>query len=189
MKINKFKKQYNYLLVLLLFALIIIWSYTEPNIDQPKIKIDLPDFSFENVIVSKIEDGIITVELDAKYAEIDKKTKTTKFKNCFGTFYKNSEPALTFFAPTSELDMNNSNMELYDATADIKTENNILNLKSDHLSWQADSQTFVGQSYTQIKYDNITLDGEYFHVNIPIRKIILSHNCHAEIEKQTWKKD
>jgi LPS export ABC transporter protein LptC len=187
MKIVNIKSRYLYIIVIVAFISLVIFSLREPEFYFPKKKGPQPDFAFENVMISQIENGHIMMEINAKYAEINKMNNEALLKKLDGTFFQKDNPTLTLSAPVATLNIDSSDMELSNATANFLLENKNIQLKASTLLWKSKPQLFIGKENIQIKTGYMKISGEYFKVNIPVRKMILAENCKAIIDHKKWK--
>jgi hypothetical protein len=172
-----------YLIVMAFFGLTIFTVIYRPKLSMPPTKeAGLPDFSFEDVIVSHIYDGDLVWEVESDSAAIYKENNVVNMYDAQGDIYENDKPAVRFQAPVARIFMHESDMELSDATAEFYLETKKVTLFSKVLNWYAEVKQFVGREYVKVETEDIELVGEAFHVDIPVQRMKVAQNAKASIE-------
>lgn len=137
--------------IVIIMCMVAVFSVISPSLDPEKPKEKMPDFSFEDVTISQIDEGKLTWEIHAQYATLDKKDQ-------------------------------NQLVTLHQADGLFMVQERPIRFNSDELDWVSETQQFMGKGHVIIKSPPITLSGDYFSLQIPIRKIRLEHNSRASIE-------
>lgn len=172
-----------YMIVMAFFGLTLFTVVYQPKLSSPpKKQTGLPDFSFEDVIVSHIYDGDLIWEVESNSAAIFKEDNVVHMFEAKGDIYENAKPAVHFNAPVAKIFMHESDMELSDANAEFYLETKKVNLFSKVLNWYAEVKQFVGREYVKVKTDDIVLVGQSFHVDIPVKRMKVSGKAKASIE-------
>lgn len=171
------------MIVISFFALTLFSVIYQPKLSSPPLKEEgLPDFSFEDVIVSHIYDGDLVWELESDSADIRKEDNVVHMYDAKGEIYEGEKPAVNFEAPLAKIYMHESDMEMQDAHAEFFLETKRVTLFSNVLNWYAEVKQFVGRDYVKVKTDGIELVGEAFHVDIPVKRMKVAQNAKASIE-------
>lgn len=172
-----------YLIVMAFFGLTLFTVIYQPKLSTPPVKEEgLPDFSFEDVIVSHIYDGDLIWELESDSAAIHKKDNVVRMYDAKGDIFEGAKPAVHFRSPLAKIYMHESDMELMDADAEFFLETKKVVLFSKVLNWYAEVKQFVGREYVKVKTNDIVLVGEAFHVDIPVKRMRVAQNAKASIK-------
>jgi len=157
-------------------------SLIEPNLDLgTRVQTDRPDFTFEKIVITQTVLGERVWELESEYAEIDTDTKQTKLRIVRGRFYKDDQVIVTVEAPSALLNMEMSDMVLDHAFAKMMIQDEVVSLNATVLTWKSNAQQFEGSGLVKINTGAVQLSGDYFKVDIPGQKLILSENSKAII--------
>jgi len=154
--------------------------FSAPEItDLPEKKRGLPDFRFEDIVISEFDSGNSVWEINARQAHLYRDSDNSFLKGVAGTVYDDDKEIIAFEAPKAELNLNKSILRLIDVVASIKFDTLETNIKADELIWDGEKQSFEGRGQVQIESELGLMKGDYFLVSIPIRKIRLESNSEA----------
>lgn len=171
-------------LILVAFSLLLLFvTVYEPRLNIPKIPTKkLPDFSFEEVRISHIDDGVIKWQLDSKLASIDKIDAKVDMVSAEGQIYDDEKLVVSFKAPEVVMGMDASDMTLKKAKTQFYLENRVIYLNSEVLQWYSSMKQFVGTKGVEVVSDGIRLTGHSFRVDVPIQKMTIESDAEADLE-------
>ncbi|MBT5955034.1 LPS export ABC transporter periplasmic protein LptC [bacterium] len=162
------------------FVAFVYMFFSAPEItDLPEKKRGLPDFRFEDIVISEFDSGNSVWEINARQAHLYRDSDNSFLKGVAGTVYDDDKEIIAFEAPKAELNLNKSILRLIDVVASIKFDTLETNIKADELIWDGEKQSFEGRGQVQIESELGLMKGDYFLVSIPIRKIRLESNSEA----------
>lgn len=166
----------------LLLGLVYYVSIFEPNIDLPEVVTDdRPDFSFDDVVITHIEDGNLVWEIQSNYAEIDKKDKTIQLKRVAGIVFQDDKKQVSFNAPSALLGMDQSDMILEEPKAVVSLPNQDVNVRTQVLLWKAAEKMFYGSGGVEIFSDYMRVTGRRLTVDVVRQNIKITEQGFAEI--------
>ena len=169
---------------IIVFSLIILASLTDPVLKLPAKKINkVADFEFENVKITFLENGVSNWQLKAKQASIFKNSNLTHLNDVNGIVFHDEKAIVYFESPTANFKLDSSDMKLTQATATINNKTRRIIVFADALSWISDQKTFIGHKNTSIKTRGLHLFGDYFKVDVPFQKLIISDQGKAIINQ------
>lgn len=181
--LNFFKKYWGYLLSgIIVVSYLLFVNYYKPKIDLGSYNSDhLPDFSFEEVLISQLVDGEMKWQLQADYAEIVKGNDQAKLSNSTGVIYSDGEDIIQFRSKEAEVELHSSSMRLNQAHADFKISDDVVALSADNILWNPDEKQFIGTNNIVLRSDLATVYGDYFYVNVPFKILKVSKNSRAKV--------
>jgi len=163
---------------------LVFFSLIEPNIPHPPAKGDSrPDWAFENVRFSLLENGEKVWEIESEVAEIYKKDHVATLQIMKGHIFDGDKAIVDFSAPVARIDIVNFNMEMTDASAEYHLSERTVFLETSNLKWDSAKQEFLALGNVAIVSEGLHLSGESFRVNIRTRKMTLEENSKAVIEE------
>ena len=139
--------------IVIIMITIAVFSVISPKLGPPDPQVKNPDFLFEDVTISQIDDGKLTWEIHAQRAELDTPGPTQL-------------------------------VTLHQASGQFIVHDKSISFNSDELNWASATQQFTGKGHVTIKSPPITLTGDEFSLQVPVRKIRLARNSRALIEGQ-----
>lgn len=179
-------KKIQYALVILVLIGVVIFSLREPEFKRLKKDKSAPSFVFEGVKITQIINEAPSLEINARYAEINRDHTETFLKDMDGCFYQNEQPLIYFQAKTSNLAIDSADMILNNASANFTVSSNQVTLEADTLYWVNNPQYFRGEGRIKLASGPITLFGDHFFVDVPIRHMSVSGNSYATIRPQAF---
>lgn len=170
--------------VFLGFCAIVMFTFLEPDLSNfSVIPVDRPDFVFESVTFSHIQDGNLTWSFSAQSAAIDKVAKIAQIKNVNGEFFQAERSILKVKSPSGRLNMETSKMLLETAELYYTVKENPVTLNATELRWDPDTRRFEGRGDVAVLSGHVKLTGEYFLVDVANQKLIMSENSRASIQE------
>lgn len=167
----------------LTFITIILFSLTDPEIKQvPHKAKKVADFEFTNVKITYLEDGVSNWELKAKNASIYKNKNITHLTSVDGMVFHQEKTVVLFSSPTANFDLFSSKIILKEALATINNKTRKIQVLANTLSWLPLEKSLIGQEKTAIKTRGLSLFGDYFKVDVPFKKLIISDHGKAIIK-------
>jgi len=167
--------------VVLVFLGMIYLALIEPQLPAFISKSDnRPEFVFEEVVLSFLNEGTLDWELKSKTAVIEDST-TTRLYDIDGQFFSKEQVVVTLKSPIGVLDMTNSDMTLEDARVVFLGHGNPVSLTADMLVFDSDQAIFEGTGRVVIQSGGVQLQGHYFKVDIVNRELTVSANSSARI--------
>ena len=164
------------------FSAIVFFSLIEPNLPLPVVAdSDRPDFLFEGIRLSQLEEGKLVWEMTADVATVRKSDHVAHLSRVDGTFYTNGRPVFNVKGPSCVLDLKSSDLSLFRSNAVFFQTKKPVLLTATILRWISDEQRFFGTDGVTIKSPGFMIRGDYFYVDIPTEHLEISENSHAEI--------
>ena len=171
-----------YSILFVLVALVFYVSNYEPNINLPEVVTeDRPDFSFEDVIVSQIDNGELIWEIHSNYAEINKSDKKVRLRKVQGKIFDNDKRIVTFNSPTAELGTDDSGMVLNNPKAIVYLPTQQLNIRTKNLVFNSTSRVFEGVGGVEVTTTYMRITGKRLMVDTQTKKIRIIEDAFAEI--------
>jgi len=165
-----------------LFVGITFFSLIEPNIPRAISKDpNAPDYVFEGVSITHLNEGVVTWELDADTAKISKKTGEATLVNVEGRFIEADSVVAIMRGPTATLNMQTADMNMNDAEVNYVAEAQAVTLNATELIWNSMGETLEGSGLVKVDAGNFILKGDYFKVNVPQKRLVVSANSEATI--------
>jgi LPS export ABC transporter protein LptC len=180
--IRKHQKAVNNIAIVLAFVIITVLALKDPKIQEHKKKKNLPDFAFENVIITQLYDGKAVWELCSQTAQIDKKKDKAFLQNVELDLYKENKTVVHMTSEAANLSIADTDMEFSQASANFALDDREVKLKAKKLLWQAESQKFIGKEKVNIQSGAINLSGTHFFADIPVKTMVVSGKGQAIIE-------
>lgn len=176
------KQFFIFISIVLLFVGIIFFSLIEPNLPRP-IKSDpnAPDYVFEGVSITHLDEGVVTWELDADTAEISKKTGEATLVSVEGRFIEKNSVVAIMRGPSAILNMQTADMHMNNAEVNYVAEAQPVTLNASELIWNSMDEILEGSGLIKVDAGNFILKGDYFRVSVPDRKLVVSANSEATI--------
>lgn len=171
--------------ILALFVGVTFISLIEPNLPRA-IPHDpnAPDYVFEGVNITHLDEGVVTWELDADAAEISKKTGEATLVQVEGRFIEAESVVAIMRGPIATLNMQTADMHMNDAVVNYVAEAQPVTLNASELIWNAMGETLEGSGLIKIDAGNFILTGDYFNVSVPQKKLVVSANSEATIYQE-----
>jgi LPS export ABC transporter protein LptC len=169
--------------VMLVFIGMVYLALIEPQLPAPIRKpLNQPDFMFENVRLSLLDQGEVAWELDSLKSVVlnDELTDLYEVK---GRFYKNEHPIVELKSPSGQLNMKKSDMVLKNAEVVFKGQGQPVTLNSDILNWKSQKSQLEGHGNVRIYTQGLLLKGNYFLVDMQKQVLIVSANSSARISR------
>ncbi|MDA1352873.1 MAG: hypothetical protein O3A01_00190 [bacterium] len=165
-----------YALILSGFTALLLFVVHPPNIVDLKITpFNKPDYSFQNVTISLIEDGNPTWEIDAQYAAIDKKKALTTLQTVTGNIFSNdSKKVFHFTSPVSTYHLNKQEMKINLPETIIYAAQDPIYLSCDTITWSPQKNTLEGVGNIITRYKNTVMKSRKFSAELPIKNIAFS---------------
>jgi LPS export ABC transporter protein LptC len=162
------------------FIAFVYLFFSSPEVtDLPGKKGGLPDFRFEDIIISEFDSGKAVWEINATHAHLYRDSETSFLRGVEGTVYSDEKELVVFKAPSAELNLNKSILKLLNVVASINFDTLTTIIRADELVWDGAKQSFEGSGQVQIESELGVMKGDYFLVSIPFRKIRIESNSKA----------
>ena len=143
-----------------------------------------PDFSFEHVQLTQVNDGVTEWELDAESAIIDKEKRVARLNTVQGIIFGQDEKKqLDFVAESAIVQLDDSAFELFQSRAVYYDQNGRVNLKADQMAWLNKTKQFVGRQNVTADADKWTLNGQRVVVNLIQQTIQFDRQAKLFIKK------
>ncbi|MCP4051342.1 MAG: LPS export ABC transporter periplasmic protein LptC [bacterium] len=181
-KINKYLKLLQNLLIITVFVFIVMFSLKEPQIRLIEKKGKNPDFIFENVKISKIDMGEKVWKISSKYLQIDRGSNTALLDEVDGDLFKDEKLFVKIKSVRAKIELDKDDMELQKASAKFILEDRLVFLKANDLCWFSAQERFSGKGNIEMRSNNIKLSGDHLYVDIPLQKMIVADNALAVID-------
>ena len=166
--------------VCLFFGLIFFAALFDPAVRfQSRNDIPQPDFLFENVVISNLENGSPTWKLKAKSATIDKGSGETVLHFLSGEFFQREKPVVSLDAPKASIRLDNSDMSLFQAKAKYSVGTQWVELRAENLIWYSGVQEFLATGNVWVKSGLLELQGQQFQVRFPVRTMRMADHARA----------
>ena len=170
--------------IILTFFGLIFFSFLEPDLSNfTIIPVDRPDFQFESVTFSHIQEGELTWSFTADAATIDKVDQIASLLSVMGDFFKDGEKILSLESPRGVLNMETSRINLDVAEIFYVVNDKPVTLNARLLSWDPDVQKFEGKGDVSVMSGSVDIKGEYFFVDLEKQHIEMSKNSRASIKE------
>jgi len=154
----------------------------KPKLFIPPVKAaNLPDFLFEDVTISRINNGKLVWELESAKASVSKADQKVVLDGVKGDFLTLKDAPISFNSKSADYFMDDPKLSMKYAVATIKYEDDPITLHAETLVWSEKSNELIGQGGIKIVSPKIDLYGETFVVNIPAQRIKINHKAHADI--------
>jgi len=181
--IKRLKSWLPYFAVILGILAITAFSLTDPNIapfifkGKPK-----PDFSFEKLTITQLDDGKILWEITAETATIEKKSNQSNLINIKGKIFQNNVPVLFLQAAKANLTLSGLKVSLQgNPVATFAIQNRDYTLSADTLFLDPDNKFFIGEGNIKVSAKELTLLGQYFKVDLANQIVHISKGSHADL--------
>ncbi len=169
------------LTVIGLFSGIVYLALIEPQLPPPiKKPLNQPDFVFENVRLSLLDQGEVNWEMDSSKSVVVN-DELTELYDVRGRFYRNDRVVAALKSPMGKLNMTRSDMALEKAELVFTGQGRPVTLNADVINWKSDMSQLEGRGHVRIQSDGIQLLGSYFLVDIQKQLLIVSANSSARI--------
>ena len=156
--------------------LIFISLYEPPKTFSEKDQ-SLPDFTFENVTISELENGDLKWEISAESASIYKDNTTLHMSNVSGNFLNKNSPII-FSSEEGDLAYNNpTSFVLYNSSVTLNLKENLFNFKSHTLHISAES--LFGDKGNTITSQGLILSSNKLKLNLSEKKLYIYENARA----------
>jgi len=172
---------FSYWVVLLFITVIIIFSLKRPDVPLIPKKEKKPDFTFENVKISQLDQGKVKWVLYANDAEIDKDKGITRLKTVKGTLFNNLQKNLVFTSPTATLSSVNGVIRLAKTQATVYGSGMPVTMSCNAMVWNSKKHRLIGKGDIRIHTDTISITGRMFQADIPVTKIKIYNEATAII--------
>ena len=180
---EEFRKQSYTSLSVVAFLGLLLASLIKPDLNLPPDKPEgSPDFSFEGVKITFYEGEKKLWHLSANKAAIYNDQDVATLVQAKGQLFNEEKPYILFYAPSGRININNSNMTLFDSDSIISTEKGTVSLFSKELSWNEHDKSFEGKGFNRITQGPISLEGQTFFVNLPVKKLSVANSARAIIK-------
>lgn len=166
--------------VFIAFLLFVVFYKPTFNI-SPKKAENLPDFLFEDVTISRVNNGELIWELQSVEASVDKKEATIYLETVQGDILNLKGVPISFFSRSAVYRMDSSFLVLKMATANIHYQEEAVLLVANRLVWSENSERLIGKEGVRVFSNHIDLSGGSFEVNIPQQKVQIRHLAHADV--------
>jgi LPS export ABC transporter protein LptC len=166
------------------FILILFFSiFFSPTLTTVlKKKEGLPDFSFEDVRITHIDNENIMWELKAGYATISKDSGRVLLRESEGTIFQEKRPYIVFDSDSASMDLFGSDITMNKAHVEFNFNEAPLFLDAHTVFWNSEREQFKGQKEVVIRTKDIELRGEVLDINIPRKKLSVKKQANARIE-------
>ena len=164
------------------FVFIIIFSLRDPNINPIELgDSNRPDFEFEGVKISQLDRGRRTWELHADHAQIHKQKQLTELTKISGNIFYGNKSAAQFSSPKAKLQLDSSQFNLENPTVEVVLNERLYTIRSKKLNWNGNRQQLRASGSVNLQTEGLTLSGDTFYVDIPIKKLVISQRGSAKI--------
>lgn len=172
-----------YAVILTAFTALLLFVVHPPKIVDILITpLNKPDYSFENVTISLLDDGAPVWEIDAQYAALDKKKGLTTLQTVSGNVYnRTGSKVFHFTSPVSTFHMNKQEMKMNLPETTIYAADAPIYLSCDTIKWSPKENTLDGYGNIKTRYKNTVMTSSRFHADIPITSIAFSGKADAVI--------
>ena len=167
-------------------SFLIFVSFFQPHLPvTPDNDTQLPDFSFEDVIVSHIDNGQLQWQVEAKSASIHKLEDEINMKELKGCIFDRGKKVVQFKAETADMKMNQSDMILHESESELYIEKEAILIKTDQLSWFSDQRSFLGEGAVRLVSTFMTMNGAFFEASLPLKTMRVYDAASARIYSNT----
>ena len=183
---HSFWSKYGLYIFLLCFGLLILFVLVfEPALPlMNKKKKGLPDFFFEGVVISQIDDGQLKWEIRSDKASIYKGKDQVDLINVDGNLFEKDESVVLFKSDGASLTIDSSDLNMNEVNATFNVQGKPYRLKSDTLNYESSIDRFIGKGNLVLKSHLLTVEGDYFQVELPVKRLLISNDARAKIYNQ-----
>lgn len=157
--------------------LLFVTFYT-PKLKPYTIKGDIPDFQFQDVTISQVEEGVLKWEIQADEAEIYNGKALLKMKMVSGNIYQNVDPIIRFIANSSSFDISKNEMMFTRVHVDFLTKPKFY-LKSEELFFNANQHIFTGKRHNKLSNAFLELVGENLYLDLLKQQLKMTDHAKA----------
>ncbi len=176
-----FSKFVGFVLLVGCFSGIVYFALIEPQLPTRIRKpLNQPDFVFEKVRLSFMDQGIMNWEMDSSRAVVVN-DQMTQLYEVQGRFYRNDMVVASLTSPIGTLNLLRSDMLLQRAEVVFRGQGRPVTLNADVLQWKSDSSQLEGRGHVTIQSGGLELTGRYFLVDVMRQLLVVSANSSARI--------
>jgi len=157
--------------------LLFVTFYT-PKLKSYSIKPDIPDFQFQDVTISQVEEGVLKWEIQADEAEIYNGKALLKMKMVSGNIYQNIEPIIRFIANASSYDISKNEMIFTRVHVDFLSSPKFY-LKSEELFFNANRHILIGRRHNKLSNSFLELVGENLYLDLFKQQLKMTDHAKA----------
>ncbi|RAP31553.1 hypothetical protein DID78_00950 [Candidatus Marinamargulisbacteria bacterium SCGC AG-343-D04] len=167
----------------ILVVIFYVLFFFEVPIHFPKEKSGMvPDFMFENVRISHINDGVLEVEVEAENAVIYKGTQDVLLDKGKGTFFFSEGDYLKIDFPVGSYNLQRGAMDLNDAYMVYMRDVSPLWIYSEKIRCVFEDRFIESRSSSTIYYENIKIHSNFLAFNLDKNRVLLKDHASVNIE-------
>jgi hypothetical protein len=134
---------------------------------------DVPDFKFENVIISHVNNGVVEMELNASSATIYRDSNKVHLKTAKGVFYFGAGDFFLLDSPSADYDMLTQAMQLEDASMAYLNQGTPLWVYSKWLQWNPEGQEIISETDSDLYFRDMKIKTRYLKLDLAENKMYL----------------
>jgi LPS export ABC transporter protein LptC len=175
-------------MVLLSFSVLIFLIFVvtfEPNLNlAPPKEEGLPDFSFEDVLITEIDEGVVTWQVHASKASLFDSDNHIKLEQSVGDVFEGERKIVSFKSPLGTYSLESALLHLEEAESDVYFENRDVNVNAGTMEWDFNRREMSGEGIVLVESEFMSLAGEALSVDYETNTIKLFGNVNAMIRTE-----
>jgi len=154
----------------------------EPTLNlAPEKEEGLPDFSFEDVDITEIEDGVMLWNVQAKKASIYENDNTIRLQESEGDVFENARKTVHFKAPLGRFSIDDESLYLIDAETVVFFPENTMNVNAHELTWNLKTNDMIGEGIVLVESNVISISGDRINVDYYNNHIVLDGDVSVNV--------
>lgn len=154
----------------------------EPEIPEiPEKEQGLPDFSFENVLITEINDGDILWQINAEQASIFEENQKIDLRHSSGDVFEEGEKIVSFQSPFALYSIHDSVMTWRDAISVLFFDTKQVHINAKYVNWNVLHRYMEGNQVELRDSNNLFVSGQRFSIDYENNNIKLNGDVFADI--------
>ena len=174
--------------ILLAFIIVLFLGFVitfEPEIPRiPEKEEGLPNFSFEQVLITEINDGDILWQINAEKASIFEETQEIDLRESSGDVFEDNQKIVSFQSPFALYSIGESIMTWKDAVSMLYFESKQVHVNAKQIKWNVAEQIMLGNHVELRDSNNLFVSGQRFSIDYEKNIIKLNGNVFADISSK-----
>ncbi len=171
------------LLLSMLGAIFYVVFFYDVSLYQPLPKPDdIPDFQFESLTVSHINNGVVELELQAENAVIYRGSHDVRLEGVTGAFYFGEGDNVLFESPYSQYDLNNREMVLENAYMVLDKGDDLIWMDSNQIRLSPDQAEIVAEGDVHLFLNTLMVSASRIYFPVVEQRIIFDQSPEIAID-------
>ena len=154
------------------------------NYNRENNKKNVPDFLFEGVTVTHIDNGEVMIEIQADQASLYRNNQDVELVNLLGRMMEKEQPSFIFLSPYGRIDFETGIITMSSVEGVLTKTNEYLGIKSENMVWFLNDQQGIGTGNVQVMHKSFVINADQFVIDKQVGTIEINENVKAIVETE-----